>query len=48
MTGVPRLVAALLYGGGLRLEEAVSVRVKDIDFGCQQVTVQDGKGRKDR
>ena len=48
MTGVTRLVATLLYGGGLRLEEAVSVRVKDVDFGYQQVTVRDGKGRKDR
>lgn len=48
MKNIPRLVATLLYGGGLRLEESVSVRVKDIDLGYQQVTVRDGKGRKDR
>lgn len=48
MRAVPRMVATLLYGGGLRLEEAVSVRVKDIDFGYQQITVRNGKGRKDR
>ena len=48
MTGVTRLAATLLYGGGLRLEEAVAVRVKDLDFGYLQVTVRDGKGRKDR
>ena len=46
--GVPRLVATLLYGGGLRLEEGVSLRVKDLDFGYLQVTVRDGKGHKDR
>jgi len=48
MAGVSRVVATLLYGGGLRLAEAISVRVKDIDFGYRQVTVRDGKGRKDR
>ena len=32
LTGVPWLVAALLYGGGLRLQECLELRVKDIDF----------------
>ena len=48
MKGVPRLVAALLYGSGLRLLEGLSLRVKDIDFGLRQITVRGGKGGKDR
>lgn len=43
-----RLPAALLYGGGLRLMEALRLRVKDIDFERRQIQVIDGKGRKDR
>jgi len=46
--GTPRLVVSLLYGSGLRLAEAVRLRVKDIDFERQQITVRDGKGEKDR
>jgi len=48
LNGVPWLVAALLYGGGLRLSECLELRVKDLDFGARQVTVRAGKGRKDR
>ena len=48
MAGVPRLVVTLLYGGGLRLLEAVRLRVKDIDFEASQITVRRGKGNKDR
>ena len=48
MDGVPRLVCALLYGSGLRLLEALTLRVKDLDFGQNEVNVRDGKGRKDR
>ena len=48
LTGVPFLVASLLYGSGLRLTEALHLRVKDIDFEIQQITVRDGKGAKDR
>lgn len=42
------LMASLLYGAGLRLMECVRLRVKDIDFGMQQIVVRDGKGFKDR
>ena len=48
LTGVPRLVALLLYGSGLRLLEAVSLRVKDLDFERGQVLVRAAKGAKDR
>jgi len=48
MTGTPRLVARLLYGSGLRLLEALSLRVKDVDSGRQQLIVRSGKGDKDR
>jgi site-specific recombinase XerD len=37
-----------LYGSGLRLLEALTVRVKDVDFARQQITVRDPKGRRDR
>lgn len=43
-----RLMASLLYGSGLRLMESVRLRVKDISFGLNQLTVQDGKGGKSR
>jgi integron integrase len=42
------LMASLLYGAGLRLMECIRMRVKDIDFDYQQITVRDGKGAKDR
>src|SRR3972149_11855525 len=48
LEGVPKLVISLLYGGGLRLSEALRLRIKDIDFDYQQITVRDGKGEKDR
>jgi integron integrase len=48
MCGVPRLVAWLLYGAGLRLSECLSLRVKDIDFERNELTVRGGKGAKDR
>ena len=48
LTGTPFLVASLLYGAGLRLMEALRLRVKDLDFGYQQIVVRDGKGAKDR
>ena len=37
-----------LYGSGLRITEAVRLRVQDIDFEYKQITVRSGKGNKDR
>lgn len=48
LDGVPRLMAILLYGAGLRLLECCRLRVQDVDFGANQLTVRDGKGGKDR
>jgi len=48
LDGVPRLVCTILYGSGLRLLEALQLRWKDLDFGRGEITVRDGKGRKDR
>lgn len=48
MSGMARLIGLLLYGSGLRLSEALSLRVKDIDFSAHTVVVRDGKGSKDR
>jgi integron integrase len=48
LKGPPRLVTSLLYGSGLRIMEAVRLRVKDIDFHRNEITVRDGKGEKDR
>lgn len=48
MNGVPQLVAGLLYGGGLRLLEALQLRVKDLDRPRRELVVRSGKGGKDR
>jgi len=48
MSGKNALMAKLLYGCGLRLMECLRLRVKDIEFEGNQVTVRDGKGHKDR
>jgi len=48
MEGTGQLIASLLYGCGLRLTEALRLRVKDIDFEVKQIMVRDGKGAKDR
>lgn len=47
-SGTNWIIANLLYGSGLRLIEALRLRVKDLDFGYRQITVRDGKGGKDR
>ncbi|OPX92613.1 MAG: Tyrosine recombinase XerC [Syntrophorhabdus sp. PtaB.Bin006] len=43
-----QLMVKLIYGGGLRLMECLRLRVKDIDFGNNQIMVRDAKGMKDR
>jgi len=48
LDGENRLVATLLYGAGLRLLEALRLRVQDLEFGANQIVVRDGKGQKDR
>jgi integrase len=48
LTGTKRLVTALLYGSGLRLMEALQLRVKDVDTRRNELTVRDGKGGRDR
>ena len=46
--GVPQLIVKLLYGSGVRIAEAIKLRVQDIDYGYKQITVRSGKGGKDR
>ncbi len=48
MGGTPRLVCWMLYGAGLRLLECLSLRIKDLDFERNELTIRDGKGAKDR
>jgi integrase len=48
LQGTHGLMAALLYGTGMRLMECIRVRVKDIDFAYRQIVVRNGKGQKDR
>jgi integron integrase len=48
MRGTARLMATLIYGGGLRLSECCTLRVKDLDFDQGLIFVRDGKGQKDR
>ncbi len=48
LSGPKWLVAALLYGSGLRLLEGLRLRVKDVDFASKQLVVRSGKGDRDR
>lgn len=48
LQGVPQLVASLLYGSGLRISEACSLRVKDLDLARGEIHVRAGKGQRDR
>ena len=48
LEGVPLMVALLLYGAGMRLNEALTLRVKDLDFETNEITIREAKGNKDR
>jgi integron integrase len=48
LSGRDWLLACLMYGAGLRVMECLRLRVKDVDFGLNQIVVRDGKGQKDR
>lgn len=48
LQGTPKLIASLLYGSGLRLLEACTLRIKDVDLERRELLIRDAKGRKDR
>jgi len=48
LKGTTFLVSNLLYGSGLRLLEALRLRIKDLDFQSHSIIVREGKGNKDR
>jgi integron integrase len=48
LTGDKWLLASLMYGAGLRLMECLRLRVQDVDFSRNEITIRDGKGAKDR
>jgi len=48
LDGTNGLVARLMYGTGMRLMEAIRLRIKDVDFSYKQIIIREGKGDKDR
>lgn len=48
LDGEIKIIASLLYGGGLRLGEALRLRIKDVDIDYRTITVRESKGEKDR
>lgn len=48
MSGTTKLMAELIYGAGLRVNECTQLRIKDIDFELKTINIRDGKGGKDR
>ncbi len=48
MSGIYQVMAIVMYGSGLRVQECISLRVKDIDFEMDQIVVRNGKGKVDR
>lgn len=48
LDGVPRLISLLLYGAGLRILDAMRLRIQDVDFARMELLIRHGKGGKDR
>ncbi|WXG51162.1 integron integrase [Acidovorax temperans] len=48
MQGTTGLIARLLYGTGMRLLEALRLRVKDVEFARREILIRESKGNKDR
>jgi integron integrase len=48
LKGIHNVLGCLLYGTGMRLSEGLRLRIKDLDFNLNIITVKDGKGEKDR
>ena len=48
LSGVKQLIVKVLYGSGLRITEALRLRIQDLDFDYKQIIVRSGKGNKDR
>ena len=48
LEGVPHLIGLLLYGGGMRLLECLTLRIKDVDLDRGEIRLRQGKGAKDR
>jgi len=48
LTGLHWMICGLLYGSGMRLNEALALRVQDVDFDRRMILVRNGKGNKDR
>ena len=48
MEGISKLMAEVMYGGGLRLMELLRLRIKDVDTAQEIITIRGGKGNKDR
>ncbi|WP_442799575.1 integron integrase [Polaromonas sp. CG_9.5] len=48
LNGPMWLIASLLYGTGMRLLEALRLRVKDVEFERREIIIREGKGNKDR
>jgi len=48
LDGITGLIVRIMYGAGLRISEALRLRIKDLDFSYRQIIVRSGKGQKDR
>jgi integron integrase len=48
MEGTPQLIVKIIYGSGLRVMEAIRLRIQDVDYNMKHICVRSGKGAKDR